>query len=70
MMQLTEKQKQALKLILRSPTIGLGWRKCSAICWPLLDQIPAELIERQGSYEDGGVVKLTRVGEIVAGYLV
>ena len=48
MAQLTFDQRSLMKLILRSPDLGDGWRQCSDLLWPhvrrVYDQIP-ELFE-------------------------
>lgn len=42
-----------------------GWAKVSKQVWPMLDSVPAELLEREGSREEGGRCRLTADGEIV-----
>ena len=57
-----------LKLIERSPDIGEGRRTCSGVLWPLITQLPSQLIELQPSEEGGGKVRMTSQGLEVLTY--
>ena len=62
-----EQIKSTLGLIMRSPDRGDGWRSVSGACWPLLEDMPGELIELEPS-EVGGRARMTEAGRTVLLY--
>lgn len=65
---ITDNNRSFLKLLLRSPDIGDGWRKVSDVVWPLVEQFDKpELLEKD---TDGRRVKLSPDGETVVAYLI
>jgi hypothetical protein len=67
-MMLAEKDRNFLRLVIRSPDRGDGWRSVSSHCWPLVEAFTAEeLLEVDA---EGGRVRLTEKGMTVAEYLV
>lgn len=69
MAKLTDKQRQCIALLMRSPDEGDGWRKCSAVIWRgIVPMYPDDLVEKRPS-DDGGFVRLTERGKVVADYL-
>ena len=65
---LTNKQIQTMKLINRSPDKGEGWRTVSSVCWPLLKDVPDELIEKE-RFEDGsGRVRFSHEGQTIMNF--
>lgn len=64
---LSPSDKDFIRLILRSPDRGEGWRSVSKVCWPLVTGFSKpELIDVD---QMGSCVRLTPEGEIVATYL-
>ncbi len=66
MSAITQKGKEVLRLINRSPVDSEGWSRVSPTVLPLLDFAPAELIERSFSSE---FVRLTEAGKTVVKYI-
>ena len=63
----SEQIKSTLDLISRSPDRGDGWRSVSGACWPLLENMPGELIELEPG-EVGGRARMTDAGRTVLAY--
>lgn len=64
--KLSDRQIDTLRLLRRS--VGAdGWAKVSEICWPLLDCVPPDLIERE-RFEVGGRARFTERGDAVEMY--
>lgn len=62
----TDKDRSFLKLLLRSPDIGDGWRKVSSVVWPLVLEFPhPELIRLRNGCE----VRLSKSGLVLVDYL-
>jgi len=70
MSKLTEKQIQTFHLLQRSPRDGDGWAVVSKVVWPLLNNMPDELIEKEIGGDSYGRVRLTETGLKVVSYLV
>ncbi len=71
MAKLSDHEDSFLRLILRSPDRGDGWRTVSSILWRLVEGFgPKELIEFEEAPEGGGKVRLSDAGKIVVRYLV
>jgi hypothetical protein len=70
MSQLTDNQRQLLKLIRRSTPNEEGWYTISDIVWVLFADkpLPAELVIVE-KLEVGGRLKLTHAGGLVVAYL-
>lgn len=67
MAEITHKQADFLRLLLRSPDCGDGWRKVSTMCWFLVRNFPhQELIETK----DENMVRLSESGKTVVEYLI
>jgi hypothetical protein len=67
MEKLTQMATDGLKLILRSPDVGDGWRDVAP---PLRKNMPIWLKSAEGLYEfDGKRIRLTPDGLVVARYL-
>ena len=65
-MKIEPKAMSFLKLLLRSPDIGEGWRNVSASVWPLVLAFPhQELLETK----DGNAVRLSERGLTVVDYI-
>ena len=65
---LTDNNRSFLKLLLRSPDVGDGWRNVSEVVWPLVTGFDKEkLIETDSENKR---VRLTPEGLIVVEYLV
>lgn len=65
--KLTEQSKSLIRLILRSPDIGDGWRQCSSSVYQLIENFPhQELIEADANNLR---VRLSERGQIVQEYL-
>jgi hypothetical protein len=65
---ITDNNRSFLKLLLRSPDIGDGWRQVSDVVWPLVSGFDKkELLELN---EDEKRVRLSPDGLVVANYLV
>lgn len=62
---LEDKQIQTMKLINRSPDRGEGWRSVTKVCWPLLKNVPTELIEREQAEDGSGRVRFTEKGQVI-----
>jgi len=66
MMKLTDRENEFLKLLLRSPDIGEGWRNVSQTVWPLVDAFQhKDLIETK----DGNKVRLSERGLVLVDYV-
>jgi hypothetical protein len=63
-----DRDKQFLRLLLRSPDHGDGWRMVSDVCWQLVEDFQSpELIEID---KIGKRIRLTENGKLVASYIV
>jgi hypothetical protein len=63
--------RQFLRLLLRSPDLGDGWRRVSKMVWPLVEEFTEQdLIEKLESDEGGGNVRLSQKGQAVIEYVV
>jgi hypothetical protein len=66
-MKATELQIDVLKLILRSPDRGNGWRSCAPVLFEkLIKDMPDELVEKDA---DGLRARLTDDGEALAEWM-
>jgi hypothetical protein len=66
-LRLSSKESGTLKLIMRSPDIGDGWRQVSGILWNLVTtDVPAELVEFD---HDNKRVRLNGDGNVLARYI-
>lgn len=68
--KLPQQQKDFLRLVLRSPDVGDGWRSVSPILVPVTKKQVAsnpELFETRD--EDGFLIRLTERARIVTDYL-
>ena len=66
---MNNQSRDFIRLILRSPDIGEGWRKVSDPLWKLVEAFAhQELLEKQDSAE-GKKVRLSPDGIVVARYL-
>jgi hypothetical protein len=69
MPKLSDQQRSTIKLILRSPDRGEGWRSVSSVLWPMIREgLPADLAELRPE-GDAGFIRLTARGQAVADYL-
>ena len=69
-MKITDKEINTIRLIMRSPDLGLGWRNVSSACWPLVDGFTKpELIETKKNSDGGGTVRLSERGAVLSDYL-
>lgn len=69
-LKLPERDLNVLRLILRSPDRGDGWRSVSAVCWPFIrDFEHGELIEGVQNDDGSGVVRLSERGAILGAYI-
>jgi len=69
-MKLSDKTRDVLRLLMRSPDHGDGWRKVSGVLWLVVTpSMPDDLVEKQPS-SDGGRVRLTERGKAVCDYLI
>lgn len=59
--KLSHGQKHLLRLMLKDKQPD-GWAKVSTVIWPLIENLPRELVEL---HPDGGFAKLTDAGETV-----
>jgi len=67
-MRLSNQDANFLRLLMRSPDRGDGWRTVSATCWPLVTAFQAvDLIEIDKQEQR---VRLTGAGEAVAMYAI
>ncbi len=65
-MEIKKNEKSFLKLLLRSPDEGDGWRKVSSMVWPLVESFgPKELIETK----DSNMVRLSERGLVLVDYM-
>ena len=65
-MKIKDKDVAFLKLLLRSPDVGDGWRNVSAMIWPLVAAFPhPELIRMR----NGNQVKLSGRGLTLVDYI-
>lgn len=69
-MNLSYDDNATLKLIMRSPDKGDGWRSVSSACWPLIESFDSkELLEAKKNEDGSGIVKLSDRGAVLADYL-
>lgn len=69
-MQLADKDRDVLKLIMRSPDRGEGWRSVSNACWPLVESfVSDELLESKKNEDGTGMVRLSDRGSVLCDYL-
>ena len=62
---LTTNEVALLRLIRRSPSVG-GWAQSSKHIWPLISELPDELVERKDSNDaEAGMVRLTERGNAI-----
>lgn len=67
---MSDRAKQFLRLLLRSPDRGDGWRLVSKMVWPLVQDFEhPELIEFIQDPDGTNRVRLTERGKIVADYV-
>jgi len=64
--KLSPKDITFLKLLLRSPDVGEGWRNVSKTVWPLISQFPHRELIR---VRNGNQVRLSGRGKIVVDYI-
>lgn len=65
-MKIAPRDKEFLKLLLRSPDVGDGWRNVSSAVWPLVAAFKhPELIRMR----NGNQVKLSGRGLIIVDYI-
>lgn len=68
---ISDNSRGFLKLLLRSPDIGEGWRKVSKTTRPLVEKFPEkELLEIQDHADGTARVRLSEKGRIVVEYAV
>lgn len=67
MKTLTPNDKHLLRLVERGKKEN-GWSNVSAQVWPFISKLPQELVELK-EVGFGGIVKLTKEGEIVLKWL-
>jgi hypothetical protein len=68
--QLTDQEKSFLKLIMRSPDDGDGWRNVSAPVWRWAESFPRrELVELSPNPDGSGRLRLSERGQTVKDYL-
>ena len=63
------KLRQLLELVKRSPQDADGWRKVSKPIWPLVANMPTDLVALEPSADGGGRLRLTDRGQAVSDYL-
>lgn len=64
-----DKLRQLLQLVKRSPEDVEGWRKVSVPVWPLVANLPSDLVELEPSSDGGGRLRPTDRGQVVLDYL-
>lgn len=69
-MTLSENQTIFLKLVLRSPDVGDGWRNVSRVLWNLIEEQAESLPELIEIDKEAFRLRFTKEGEIVVRYLV
>ena len=70
MAKLAEREIDFLRLLLRSPDNGDGWRYVSKVLWTLVEKFGRpELIEAIPTEDGSGHVRLTERGLIVCDYI-
>jgi hypothetical protein len=57
-----ERIRDVLELIQRSPDRGNGWRSVSKTCWPLVEDMPSELVELDSAEHR---IRMTERGQAV-----
>lgn len=67
MSMMSDRSKNFIRLILRSPDIGDGWRQVSSAVWPLVTK--AENRELLDINEETLRVRLNDEGRVVARYI-
>lgn len=66
---LTPNETSFLRLLLRSPDQGEGWRRVSAVVWPMVERFTRpEIIEAEAA-ADGGRVRLSERGRVLVDYI-
>jgi hypothetical protein len=69
-MPLTDNENSFLRLLMRSPDRGDGWREVSRTCRPLVDSFAhQELIEKKTNEDGSGMVRLSDRGSVLVDYL-
>ena len=68
-MTLSENQIIFLKLVLRSPDAGDGWRNVSRIVWNVIKEQAESLPELIEIDKEASRLRFTKEGEIVVRYL-
>jgi hypothetical protein len=68
MNNLTDEARGIMRVLGRSPKDTDGWAKVSSIVWPLLEPVPAELMEREGDATNGGRARFTEKGQTIHDY--
>ena len=66
MAQLSSGHANLMRLAIKGADAD-GWAKVSKIVWPMVAQLPADLVELRPS-DDGGHVRLTEHGHVVLKY--
>ena len=61
-------QRHLLRLVAKGKGSD-GWSKVSSAVWPLVKELPDDLVDKVDSVE-GGEVRLTPIGEAVLTYIV
>lgn len=64
-----DKLRQLLQLVKRSPADVEGWRKVSVPVWPLVANLPSDLVTLEPSPDGGGRMRPTDRGQAVIDYL-
>lgn len=69
-MKLSDQDINFIKLILRSPDAGDGWRRVSAQLWVLCERFGRqELVEYATAPEGGGKIRLSDRGIVLTDYI-
>lgn len=69
MSALTDRETGFLRLLLRSPDQGEGWRKVSPVVWPLVEQFTRQEVIETEAAPDGGRVRLSERGRVLVDYI-
>jgi hypothetical protein len=67
--KLTDNQAIFIKLLLKSPDRGDGWRSVSTVMWKHTKEKAAETPDLLELDDDGMRVRLTDKGQVIAEYL-
>ena len=70
MITLTSGERHLLRLIDQAPKQPDGWATVSGAVKPLVEKLPADLIEMKDGEDGGGFVRLTENGRVVLPYIV